>query len=359
MTILLNPGPVNLSERVRQSLLKDDLCHREKEFTDLQDSIRSKLLQVYDLDPETWASILMTGSGTAAVESMITSCVPAHGKLLIIENGVYGERMTRMAAAHNVTHLTLEHGWGDKIDLSRLEDELRYHDEISHVAVVHHETTTGLLNDLSAIAQVCKQYSASLLVDGVSSFAAEEILFEDWNIAACAATANKCLHAVPGTSFVIVKRSTMQQMQATEARSVYLNLQAYLENQDKGGTPFTQSVQTFYALDEALRELGDEGGWQERRKCYRKRMEIVREGFEELGIQALLPVSETSCVLDAFSLPDNISYEQLHDHLKENGFVIYAGQGQLAKNIFRISCMGEIEKEELDKLISSVSELLV
>ena len=201
--ILLNPGPVVLSERVRNAMLGPDLCHREAEFAELQNSIRLDLLNVYPLPEDKWAAILMTGSGTAAMEAMMTSLVPDHGKVLIIENGVYGERLTRIAEIHQINYMTLHHEWEDAIDLKLLEEELRYHEELSHVAIVHHETTTGRLNDLSGIAKVCSQFNLPILLDGVSSFGAEDIDFEGWNIIACAATANKCLHAVPGTSFVI------------------------------------------------------------------------------------------------------------------------------------------------------------
>ena len=155
--ILLNPGPVNLSERVRNALLRPDLCHREQEFIDLQNSIREKLLEVYDLSND-WAAVLITGSGTAAIEAMLTSFVPAHGKVLIIENGVYGERLTKIANAHQIDHVALHHEWEEEINLKRLEDELQYHKELTHVAVVHHETTTGRLNQLEEIAKVCQRH---------------------------------------------------------------------------------------------------------------------------------------------------------------------------------------------------------
>lgn len=355
--ILLNPGPVNLSRRVREALLRPDLCHREAEFTGLQAGIRAGLLGIYDLPADDWASVLLTGSGTAAVEAMMTSCIPAHGKVLVIENGVYGERMTRMATLHGINHLALNHGWNDAIDLARLEEELRYHEEITHVAVVHHETTTGRLNDLQAIAEVCSHYQAGLLVDAVSSFGAEAIDFSGCNLAACAGTANKCLHGVPGASFVIVNRTAMQDMQGTKPRTLYLDLTGYLEQQDQGGTPFTQSVQTFYALDEAIRELEDAGGWAARRETYRARMRMVSEGLHEAGITSLLPEADSSCVLHAFHLPDGVSYRELHDHLKTHGFVIYAGQGQFASNIFRIACMGDIDDADLRRLVSVISEL--
>lgn len=355
MTILLNPGPVVLSERVRKALLKPDLCHREQEFIDLQNKIRADLLDVYHLNTTDWASIVFTGSGTSAMEAMMTSLVPAHGKVLIIENGVYGERLTKIAKIHDIDHVVLHHAWGEAIDLVKLEGELQYHKEISHVAVVHHETTTGRLNNIDAIASVCKKHgNTPLLLDAVSSFGAEKIKFSEWNLAACAATANKCLHGVPGTSFVIANRNAMNQMSATPPRTLYLDLVTYLKNQDANGTPFTQSVHTFYALAEALDELSHAGGWEERRKEYWQRMDIVRDGLQKLNITASLEREQCSCVLNSFPLPESISYETLHDKLKAAGYVIYAGQGSFAQSRFRISCMGEITNSDMERFIEEI-----
>jgi 2-aminoethylphosphonate-pyruvate transaminase len=356
--ILLNPGPVVLSERVRNAMLRPDLCHRETEFAELQNSIRHDLLKVYPLHDDKWAAILMTGSGTAAMEAMMTSLIPDHGKVLIIENGVYGERLSKIAEIHQINHMSLHHEWGAAIDLKLLEDELRYNEGLSHVAVVHHETTTGRLNDLAGIAAVCAKYNLPILLDGVSSFGAEDIEFEDWNISACAATANKCLHAVPGTSFVICNRNTLDVMQATPPRTLYLDLSSYLKNQDANGTPFTQSVQTFYALAEALKELQDQGGQKKRQQSYWNRLNIVREGLGELGIDALMQAEDCSCVLNAFHLPAGTDYQTLHDELKKNGFVIYAGQGDLSKSLFRISCMGEISDQELQRFVTVMGSII-
>ena len=356
--ILLNPGPVVLSERVRNAMLRPDLCHRETEFAELQNSIRHDLLNVYPLPEDKWAAILMTGSGTAAMEAMMTSLVPDHGKVLIIENGVYGERLRKIAEIHQINHLSLHHEWGEAIDLKLLEDELRYHEELSHVAVVHHETATGRLNDLASIAEICGKYNLPILLDGVSSFGAEDIEFEDWNIAACAATANKCLHAVPGTSFVICNRDALAEMQATPPRTLYLDLSSYLKNQDANGTPFTQSIQTFYALAEALKELEDQGGQKKRQQSYWNRLNIVREGLSKLGIEALMQAEDCSCVLNAFHLPTDIDYQTLHDELKKSGFVIYAGQGDLSKTLFRISCMGEISDQELQRFVTVMGSIV-
>jgi 2-aminoethylphosphonate-pyruvate transaminase len=355
--LLLNPGPVNISERVRKAMLRPDLCHRESEFTELQDNIRNNLLKIYNLPQTEWAAILLTGSGTAAVEAMLTSMVPDNGHVLIIENGVYGERMTRMAETCHIPHTTLHFEWGANIPLQELDRVLKQ-EQISHVAVIHHETTTGRLNNIAAIAEVCGARNISLLLDGVSSFGAETLNFNEWNIAACAATANKCLHAVPGTAFVIVNRKQIEKTDLTP-RNVYLDLKTYLHQQDSGGTPFTQSVQCFYALEEALRELQDQGGWQYRQKQYQQHMKIIRDGMIALGVVPLLDVTESSCVLNAYHLPKKISYQTLHDKLKESGFVIYAGQGNLSRILFRVSAMGAITEDDMHRLVKEIRKIIL
>ena len=151
-TILLNPGPVTLSAGVRKALLQPDLCHRESEFSDLQQGIRDKLLKVYESNPRIWASILLTGSGTAGVEAMISSCVSEKERLLVIENGVYGERISAIAQSYNLQFDRLSFGWETRIDIETLRNVLAkgLHQK---VAVVQHETTTGRLNDLDSIAK--------------------------------------------------------------------------------------------------------------------------------------------------------------------------------------------------------------
>ena len=350
--ILLNPGPVTLSARVREALLRPDLCHREPEFSALQRSIRERLLAVYALDAAAWASILMTGSGTAAVEAMVSSLVPRGGTLLVAENGVYGERIRNMAERHGIDTLAAVSDWQGAIDVDAVREVLRENPRVTHVAAVHHETTTGRLNDLAPLAAVCREHGVLLLLDSVSSFGAELIDFAQWPIAACAATANKCLHGVPGTSFVIARREALAA--TNPQRSLYLDLNAYLANQDGGGTPFTQSVQTFYALDEALAEFFDEGGWRARQARYRARQSAIRDKLLGLGVEPLLDASVSSCVLQAFRLPVGLGYQALHDGLKRRGFVIYAGQGKLAAGIFRISAMGDIDDADLARLLGAL-----
>ncbi|NJM72395.1 MAG: 2-aminoethylphosphonate--pyruvate transaminase [Scytonema sp. RU_4_4] len=358
MMILLNPGPVNLSDRVRNALLRPDLCHREVEFSQLQSRIREQLLQVYDLPRERWAAVLLTGSGTAAMEAMVTSLVPRNGKLLVIENGVYGERLSKIATIHGIEYVTLHHPWGDEIDIKGLVTLLNENNDITHLAVVHHETTTGRLNHLAQLGTICQERNIQLLVDAVSSFGAEELNFESWGITACSASANKCLHGVPGTSFVIVRRDALAGADTTP-RTLYLDLGTYCQQQDKGGTPFTQSVQVFYALAEALQELEEEGGWRARQNHYRQLVSLVRNGLLEIGIEPLLPAASSSVVLNAFYLPNSLSYEEFHDQLKAQGFVIYGGQGTLGKSIFRVSTMGAIARTDMERFLHVVQQIII
>ncbi|AOK12716.1 MULTISPECIES: 2-aminoethylphosphonate aminotransferase [Burkholderia] len=351
--LLLNPGPVTLSERVRRSLLQPDLCHRESEFFDLQDEARARLVAAYELDPAEWAAVLMTGSGTAAVESMIAALVPQDGKLLVIENGVYGERITQIATQYGIAHDVLKHEWMQAPDVAEVAARLDA-GGYSHVAVIHHETTTGRLNDLGAIADVCRARGVKMLVDGVSSFGAEAIDFGGGVIDAVAATANKCLHGVPGAAFVIVRRSALTK---AASRTYYLDLGRLAKLQDQRNTPFTPSVHAYYALVEALREFDEAGGWRARHARYKALADQVQAGLAARGMPLVLPEGESSVVLRAYRLPQGVAYEALHDGLKARGFVIYAGQGGLSKELFRISTMGAIEAADVERLLEGFTAL--
>jgi len=346
--ILLNPGPVSLSEKVRRAAVAVDLCHREAEYFELQDRIRSRLLDIYGLDHAHWRAVLLGGSGTAAVEAMLSSLVARDGRLLIIENGVYGERMTRMARIHAVAHQSIELQWGALIDSAEVERILGQ-GEFSHLAMVHHETTTGRLNNLDEISQICSRHNVQLMVDGVSSFGAESIAFEGHGLCALAGTSNKCLHGIPGVAFVICRKDCLAQA-VSPPRSLYLDLADYNRLQDQQSTPFTPMTNACLALDMALQELADEGGWRARRTHYRKRQQQIRRKLEQLDVEPLLSRKESSAVLRSFYLPRGMDYDTLHDRLKMHGFIIYAGQGGLANKLFRISAMGEITDYDMSRL---------
>lgn len=357
---LLNPGPVVLSERVRRSLLAPDLCHRESEFFDLQDEARRRLLAVYALDPAKWCAVLITASGTGAVESMLSTLVPHDGRVLVAENGVYGERIAQICARYGIAFERLTGDWMAALDLAGISRRLEDAPEeggarFTHLAVVHHETTTGRLNDLRPLGDLCRQHRVKLLVDAVSSFGAEAIDFADESLAAAAATANKCLHGVPGVAFAIVRRRALER---AVSRAYYLDLARAAAAQDRRDTPFTPAVHAYHALVEALREHAEQGGWAARHQRYAAFAEQVRAGFARLGIAPMLPPEESSVVLRSYRLPPHTSYAALHDGLKARGFVIYAGQGRLCEKLFRISTMGDLSAADLDGLVECCGELL-
>jgi len=354
--LLLNPGPVTLSERVRRSMLQPDLCHRESEFFDLQDEIRTRLLATYGLAASRWGAVLMTASGTAAVESMVAALVPKHGRLLIAENGVYGERIAQICAQYSIAHERLVGDWMHAIDAAavaaRLSDAAA---RFTHLAVVHHETTTGRLNDLQGLCGLCRQFGIGLLVDAVSSFGAEAIDFTDESLIAVAATANKCLHGVPGVAFVIARRDALE---GAASRTYYLDLGRLMRLQEARNTPFTPAVHAYYALLEALREFEEQGGRSARYRRYAQLAERVRSGLEARGVNAMLAPGQSSVVLRSYDLPRNLNYTQLHDALKAQGFVIYAGQGGLAKSLFRVSTMGNLTDADIERLIDCFARSL-
>jgi 2-aminoethylphosphonate-pyruvate transaminase len=347
--ILLNPGPVTLTERVRVALTDGDWCHREPEFAELTRHLNNELAAVYSALGTGFSSVMLTGSGTAAVESMLATFAPDSGGTLVLANGVYGERMAAILKAHRKPFQLLQQDWLAPVDLAAAAQMLDAHPELTHLATVHHETTTGRLNDLDAIGELCRERGLELLLDAVSSFGAETIRAAEWKLAALAATANKCLHAVPGISFVLA-RDDLWQQPVGEAGSVYLDLHRYYAGQHgEGFSPFTQAVQVAFALREALAELRESGGWEQRGASYRQRAEQVRDCLQQLGVKTLLQPGEYSSVLWSYELPEPGSYPRIHAALKESGFVIYAGQAEFARRIFRIAHMGDIRNDDMQR----------
>jgi 2-aminoethylphosphonate-pyruvate transaminase len=348
--ILLNPGPVTISRRVRASLMKEDLCHREPEFAQLVLDIKKRIRNIYADSADDYEAVLLTGSGTCAVEALHQSLAPRGGKTLVIANGVYGERIAAMLEAQGKPHTLVKSAWPEPMNLAAAEALLKQDPSITHVSAIHHETTTGRLNDCAALGSLCKKYGKPLFIDAVSSFAGEELRFADWNVAALSATANKCVHGIPGICFVLVRKDLMEEG-ASQASCLYLDLYKMYQEQKNGFSPFTQATHACVALQEALKELEDSGGWKSRMERYRNISRRIRRELSALGIERFLPEEAYASYLSSFKLPEGKTYEFLHGILKEEGFVIYAGQGGLYHSIFRIANMGDILDSDVDRLI--------
>ena len=357
--ILLNPGPVNLSQKVREALSGKDVCHRELEFAKHVKYINKRLGEVYsELSECNYKSVLLTASGTGAVEAMLTSFIHRDSITLVVDNGVYGARMQRILKSSNRNHQILKFDWERPIDVSLIDKKLGENQEIENLVLVHHESTTGRLNPLLAIGKVCKKHDVRLFLDAVSSFGAEEILGAEINLTALAATANKCLHGAPGISFVMAHPDIWSDTQA-EPNTVYFNLFDYFNAQYADGfSPFTPATHVAFAFKVALDEFFDSGGWRERNHLFHSRAKRIAGALSQLGIETLIPAADFSSVLYSYILPTGVSFETLHDFLKTNGFVIYQGQGDLSETIFRISTMGEISEEKINQLCDLFNEFI-
>jgi len=335
---LLNPGPINVSAAVRDALATSpDQCHREPEYLDMQGRVREKLALAFGVK-DAYEAILVTGSGTAAMEAMVTSVVGTG--LLVIDNGVYGSRLASMAEVHRIPVRRLSTSWFERPDPTVMEHALD--GCLDTIAVVHHETTTGLLNDLRAVSQIAQRRQCRLIVDSVSGLGGEYFDFREITPDAVCSTANKCIQGLPGVSFVLVRKGL-----SFERRSVYLDLGTLLYKQQSGDTPFTPAIQVTAALEAALDELIVETV-PGRIARYRRAATALRAAIEGLGLELLLPAELRSNTITCAQLPNHVSYEQIHASMRSQGYIIYAGPGDLGHKAFRVANMGLIPSSRIE-----------
>jgi len=359
--ILLNPGPANTTATVHRALLMPDLCHREPEFFQMMRSCRDRLISLVCGGSRTdWTAVLFTGSGTAAVEAALASAVPPDGGVLVVNNGVYGDRMIRICRAHNIRHHAITSDNVTPVAPADVARVLREQRGLSHVAVVHHETTTGLLNPVGEVARVAAAEGRRVIVDAMSSLFGEPLDVSADGIDFVVASANKCLQGVPGVSFVVARRSAVEALRGRAPRSVYLDLYNHYAQQEADNTPFTPAVQVLHAMEQALTELEAEGV-ANRIARYAESCRVLRQGMAELGFEILVPDGARSNILTTFRLPTGTSYDGLHDAMKRRGYVIYAGQGDIRTYAFGVSTMGTLTpldlKAVVDAFAASLDEL--
>ncbi len=356
--ILLNPGPVNVSDRVRQALLQPDICHRESECSELLHDIRQRLLKAFvPGEEDEYTAIILTGSGTAAVEAALLSSLPLGKRAMVITNGVYGDRLSAMIKMHRIGVPDMKYDWGVAPDVKMIELAMIQHPEVYTVAMVHHETTLGFINPVKEIAEMVDGKNRVFMLDSVSGLGGEAVDIGGAKMYLVAGAAQKCIQGFPGLAFVLVRKGFMQQVMKHPKRSMYLNLANYYEEQERGTIPFTPAVQVYYAFREALDELLEEGV-ENRIKRFQGYASTIRTRMQAMDIQAVLPPEVQGNTLTAFHLPEGVSYPQLHDELKAAGYVIYAGQGHLANTIFRIANIGVLTNENIAGFLDAFQSTL-
>jgi len=354
---LFNPGPVNTTARVKSALVHHDMCHRDGDFSELMVSLTGKLRRIFRASSQ-HSVVLITGSGTAAMESAISSSVPTDRKALIIDNGAFGERILEIARLHQLNTVHLRYAWGDMVDPADVSRAFEAHPEIEVVVMVHHETSVGLLNPIREVGALCKQHDALFVVDAVSSLGAEDLDVVRDNIDICYGSANKCLHAVSGTGFLCVSPRTWAKIEGIRPRSYYLNLKRYRYYMDElAQTPFTPAVSSYFALDAACDEFLTDGHgrrWAE----YRRRNQRLRRGLQELGMAPFTRTGKESNSVVTACVPNGVTFAELYDGLKNRGFIIYGCKSVLAEKFLQIANMGNMSSQTIDALLEAMREVI-
>ncbi|HEX3697580.1 MAG TPA: aminotransferase class V-fold PLP-dependent enzyme [Polyangia bacterium] len=356
--VLFSPGPVMTSARVKAALVHRDVCHRDDDYAAVVERLQEKLRPVFGASAA-HETLLITGSGTAAMEMAISSAVPVGKKILVISNGAFGDRLEEIAKLHQLPRVVLRYPWGALPDPADVGRALDSDGEIAVVAMIHHETSVGLLNPVSAVGRLCRDRGVTLIVDAVSALGGEELDVQRDGVDICYSSANKCLHSVSGVSFLCVAPSVWSRIEAIAPRVYYLDMKRHRRYlAELRQTPFTPAVSSFFALETALDELGEQGGVPARRDLYRKRALRIRRVFADLGFGSLTNTGRESHTISTLRLPDFLTVDALYWGLKARGFVIYHCKGALAERYVQVANMGEISDATLDAFLAAVTDVV-
>lgn len=358
--LLLTPGPLSTTKTVKAAMLRD-WCTWDDDYNGLVQDVRAKLVQLATASPEGYTSVLMQGSGSFCVESVIGTALPANGKLLVLANGAYGQRIAQMAGVLRIDHTVIDFGEVDRVDPARVADALAADAAITHVAVVHCETTTGMLNPVEDVASIVKSHGKILIVDAMSSFGGIPIDAQELGIDFLISSANKCIQGVPGFGFIIARTEALQQCKG-QARSLSLDMYDQWATMEKGNGKwrFTSPTHVVRAFHQALAELEAEGGVAARYDRYTTNQRKLVAGMASFGCPALLPDEYQSPIITAFYEPamgtateQAAFFGQFYARLKKEGFVIYPGKLTSA-NTFRIGNIGDVHPGDIERLLDAV-----
>ncbi|MCC0694802.1 MULTISPECIES: 2-aminoethylphosphonate--pyruvate transaminase [unclassified Clostridioides] len=357
--ILLTPGPLSTTKSVRASMLKD-WCTWDVEYNDLVQDVRRRLVSLATKNTEKYTSVLMQGSGTFSVEATIGSTIPKNGKLLVIANGAYGKRMKDICSYLNIEYVDCTFSDVEAVDLNRVENLLKENKDITHISMVHCETTTGRLNPIQDIGKIAKKYNKVYIVDAMSSFGGIKIDVEDFNIDFLVSSSNKCIQGVPGFGFIIANREELAKCKGI-AKSLSLDVYAQWETMENnnGKWRFTSPTHVVRAFYQALLELEEEGSVEKRYARYKENQFTISSRLKSLGFDTLVNDDAQSPVITTFLYPKNAKFEfmEFYTYLKENGFVIYPGK-LTDVDTFRIGSIGEVYPKDMDRLAEVIEKFI-
>lgn len=356
--LLFTPGPLTTSACVKEAGLVD-MGSRDTTFISVVQQIRQRLLKLSHVEAPDYEAVIMQGSGTFGIESVISSAIPANGTLLNIINGAYGRRISQMARIHSIPLIELNYNENQLPDIQEIESLIESNSQITHVALIHCETTTGLINPVAEIGEIVAMYNKAYIVDAMSSFGAYDIDMNKLNIGYLISSSNKCIEGIPGFSYILARRTELEKCK-NQARSLSLDLYDQWSGLNSNGQfRFTPPVQALLAFNEALDELEKEGGIKARSARYQENNSLLISGMRKLGFKVYLSDDLRSFIITSFLYPShpNFSFETFYSILNEKGYVIYPGK--LSKvDCFRIGNIGQLFFIDIHMIIDAIEETL-
>jgi len=356
--ILFTPGPLTTSRIVKQAVLRD-LGSRDYEFIRIVADIRQRLLEIGGVADNGYEAIIMQGSGTFSLESVISSTISPGGKLLVIINGAYGRRIAQIAKVYDIEVVPLTYPENRPPDLAEIEAALIADDAITSVAVIECETTTGIINPIKEIGEIVKRSGRDYFVDAMSSFGAIPINLVECGIDYLVSSANKCIEGIPGFGIILARRDTLLKTEGY-ARTFSLDLLAqFLRLEKDGQFRFTPPTHSLLAYHQALLELEAEGGVEGRAARYRANFETLISGMRAIGFEEYIRTEDQGYIITSFPYPDhpNFNFEEFYRRLNDQEYVIYPGKVSQA-DCFRIGSIGRIFPADVRSLLAAIRETL-
>jgi 2-aminoethylphosphonate-pyruvate transaminase len=357
--MLFTPGPVMTSSDLKKALGHPDMPHRRPSFEEVFIRVQKNLLYLLRANDEYRVAII-SGSGTAANETALSSIILESDEVLLLKNGMFGDRLEEILSCYHYKIHKIDCEWGTPFDLSVIDETLQRNPKIKWVCVVYHETSTGMINPARKIGEIVTKYNRHLFVDCISAVGGEDIDVVRDHIDICTGCGNKAIASTTGISFVCAKRSVIPKLEVeVPRRNIYLNLQNHLNWSEKyHQTPNTPAVTMLVALDTALKELLDEG-LDNRILRHQECSRIIRDGLKRLGLQLLLSDEVSSNTVTSVFLPKEVKVPEFIDELERRGYIVYPGKGPLLKmNLVQIATMGWIFPEDCRNLLQTVEETI-
>ncbi len=356
--ILLNPGPATTTDTVKQAQVVPDICPREEEFGQLVRGIRASLVRIAGGGSD-YTAVLFGGSGTAVMDAVVNSVVPPGRKLAVVVNGAYGQRLVTIARAYNIACVEIEFPWGTRIDVDTVRRRLEAERDVACVAMIHHETTTGILNPIGEVGRICAGRGCRFIVDAISSYAGMPLDVNAVHVDFLLGTSNKCLQGMAGLAFAICRKTALEAIKAQPKRSYYLDLYSqYTALERTGQFAFTPPVSVVYALQQAIAEFDREGA-AARHARYAESYRTLKDGLLAVGFRLLLDTPDESGILLTVLEPDDERYDfgRMHDWFLQRGFTLYPGKLTGART-FRLSVLGAIDAGDIRRFVHLLGEFL-